>query len=384
MRRTISFLYLLSILLTVSLVSCHSSGDKNANGEEETNDLIRNGMSKEILITKAQFEADAMQLGDSDTVTFRQIVKGSGHIAAAPGGIARVSTLLPGRVSEIYIQPGDRVKKGERLIFIEGNELISLQQEYAASMYTLELLRSNYERQQLLAEENISARKELVRAENEYRSLLSSTVGLKAKLQILQLDPDKIIAGQIASGVNIVSPIKGYITEMDLVLGQVIEPNETVIEIIDPDQLQLNVHVYENDLDALQEGQEVRFYKPELPEQMFYATLESIGHAVDEKARTIHCLASLDKPAKDRFIQGLFVETEIITCERETEAIPEHALIQENDHYYVLEKSREEEEIIVFSKKLVDIGAIMDGYAEIKGESLKNVLIEGSYNLAVE
>jgi cobalt-zinc-cadmium efflux system membrane fusion protein len=383
MIRTISvFAQFLFIAAFIS-GGCHGGGEEGT-GEPSSAEMSPAEAMEEIVITRPQFEASEMRLGSSETFTFRQVVKANGYIEASPQGIARVSTLVPARITAIYVTVGDQVVKGQRLFAMEGNELIILQQDYAESLGMLNLLRSTYERQQALAEADISARKELVRAENEYHSMRARVGGLKAQLMLLQIDPEKVAAGNIQQGVQLSSPVSGYITELDLMLGQVIEPNESVMEIVDPGQLQLNVQVYENSLDVLAPGQKIRFYKPEHPGKVFEASLHSVGRSVDSEARTIHCIATLDKADGQQFIHGLFVEAEIITCERDAEAIPQAALIVEHEKQYVLVKSGEKEDQMVFQKRPVGIGVIQQGFAELTEGALKDVLIEGSYNIAGE
>lgn len=362
---------------------CHGSGEEGT-GDPSAAEVTASEGVEQIVITGSQFEASSMKLGSSERVTFRQVVKANGYIEASPQGIARVSTLVPARVTAIYVAAGQKVVKGQRLFSIEGNELIQLQQDYAESVSMLDLLRSTYERQQALAEADISARKELVRAESEFRTMRARVGGLKAQLMILQIDPAKVAAGNIQQGVQLFAPVSGYITELDLMLGQVIEPNRSVIEIVDPGRMQLDVHVYENSLDALAPGQQIRFYKPEQPGKVFEATLTSVGRSVDSEARTIHCIASLKKADGQQFVHGLFVEAEIITCEREAEAIPQTALIVEHEKQYVLVKSGDQEDQVIFDKRPVGIGVIQQGFAELTEGPLQNVLIEGSYNIAGE
>lgn len=383
MIRTIS-VYAPFLLFAVFISGgCHGSGEEGTGGPSAA-EMATKKTVEEIVITQSQFEASDMKLGSSTAFTFRQVVKANGYIEASPQGIARVATLVPARVTAIYVTAGDKVMNGQRLFSMEGNELIKLQQDYAESVSMLDLLRSTLERQQALAEADISARKELLRAENEFRSMRAKVGGLKAQLMLLQIDPEKVAAGNIQQGVQLSSPVSGYITELDLMLGQVIEPNESLMEIVDPGQLQLNVHVYENSLDVLDPGQEIRFYKPEHPGTVFGATLQSVGRSVDSEARTIQCIATLDKTAGQQFIHGLFVEAEIITSEWEAEAIPQTAVIVEHEKQYVLAKSGNREDRMVFEKRPVGIGVIQQGFAELTQGPLKDVLIEGSYNIAGE
>lgn len=372
-------------LLFTAFISggCHGNGEEGT-GNPSAAEMASDQAMEEIVITRSQFEASSMHTGNSEKFTFRQVVKANGYIEASPQGIASVATLVPARITAIYVTAGEKVTKGQRLFSMEGNELISLQQDYAESVSMLKLLRITYERQQVLSEADITARKELVRAEQEYHSMRARVGGLRAQLLMLQIDPEKVAAGNIQQGVQLFAPVSGYITKLNLMLGEVIEPNRSVIEIVDPDRMQLNVQVYENSLEALVPGQQIRFYKPEQPGKVFEATLNSVGRSVDREARTIHCIAALKKADSQQFVHGLFVEAEIITCEREAEAIPQSALIIEHEKHYVLVKAGEQQDQLFFNKLPVKTGVIQQGYVELTEGPIAGVLVEGSYNIAGE
>jgi len=153
------------------------------------------------------------------------------------------------------------------------------------------------------------------------------------------------------------------------------------MELIDPDQFQLNIHVFEKDLKNLVVGQPVLYYNPDDMERVFKATLSHIGKSIDPDSKTVLCIAQIKAEDRSTLVNRLFVETEIITCQREAPAIPSQALIRENNRYYVLSLVDEKGENLIFRKIPVNIGVVLQEYAEVLDEGLKNILIEGGYNM---
>ncbi len=153
------------------------------------------------------------------------------------------------------------------------------------------------------------------------------------------------------------------------------------MELIDIDQLQLNIHVFEKDLKDMAVGQQVLYYDPDDMERVFEATLSHIGKSIDPDTKTVMCIAQLKPADRSAFVNSLYVETQIITCQREAPAIPGQALIKEEGLYYVLALVGEREENLIFRKIPVNLGVVQQEYAEVLDEGLKDILIEGGYNL---
>jgi cobalt-zinc-cadmium efflux system membrane fusion protein len=379
------FLFAVIMMALYFLPSCHN---KNQGLTEESG--IKGSLTegtageelKEIVITREQFESSGMKLGNPQPVMFRQTVSANGYIVASPSGWVKISTLIPGRVKEINLSVGDHIRKGQLLFTLESNEIILLQQEYAESFNQLNSLKASYERQKALSEEQITSQKDFINAESDYRSLLSKTEGLKARLRMINIDPSQVEKGTIIPFASVYSPIQGFVTKQDLVLGQFIEPQAMVMELVDIDQLQLNIHVFEKDLNEMKTGQKVLYYDPDDIDRVFEATLSHIGKSIDEDTKTVLCIAQLKPADRSAFVNRQYVETGIITCQREAPAIPEQALMKEEGRYYVLTLIGEKEENFIFRMILVHVGVIQQDYAEVLDEGLKDILIEGGYNLS--
>ncbi len=337
-----------------------------------------------IVISKAQFESSGMKLGNPDTQVFLQTLDANGYIAPSPTGWAKISSLISGRVKEINFSEGDYIKKGEKLFSLESNEIIMLQQNYAEAFNQLNALKTSYDRQKTLSEENISSQKEFISAESDYKTLLARTEGLKAQLSMINIDFKKVEKGSISSSVPVYAPIGGYLTQQEVVLGQYIEPQELVAEVIDVDKLQLNIHVFEKNLKEIRTGQQVVFHNPDDPEVELSATITHIGKTIDSKTKTVQCIAKIINANETRLISGLFVETSIITSHREALALPREALFEDVGSYYVFGLAEYKQDEMFFSKIPVKVGMMNDEFCEILDSGLHDILVEGGYNLLIE
>ena len=198
---------------------------------------------------------------------------------------------------------------------------------------------------------------------------------------MINIDPARVEQGSILPVLSVTSPISGVVTLQELVLGDFVEPQETVMEVVDTRKLQLNLKLFESDLAGLAPGQTVKFFTPGNEEQVFEATLSHIGKSVDTNTKTVQCIARIRPEDMGAFVNNLFVEARIITCQRETMAIPESALIREPDRDFVWVRVGQSGDQMSFRKVPVKTGVTRDGFTEVLEENLSEILLEGAYNL---
>ena len=367
---------ILVILLAGSLLaSCHNENTKNEMIEEAEKNVIE--------ITNDQFAAAKMVLGSPTPYLFKETVHTKGYVKPAPDGIAQISVTLPGKVGPIKHNLGEYVKKGATLFFLEGDVIIQLQQEYAQNSAQLELAKLDMERLQTLTNDNIASKKEYHLARSNYRSLYAAHEGLKARLELINIDQNKVESGTIVSSVAIVAPISGYITECNLIQGEYIDPQKKTFEIVDTNKLKLFVNVFEKDVASLKVGQKIFFYEPDRKDKVFEAELFIIGNSIDNASKTISCVANIDKNSNYPFVNGMYAECAIITSEVNSKAVPSEAIIKDGYNNFLLVKTGEEGDVMQFSKVNVEIGRQEIDYTEVLTNGLKDVLVKGAYNLTI-
>lgn len=322
-----------------------------------------------------------MKIGPPMPRSFSNSIKTNGFIVASRSGAAEISTLISGRVRQIYHTAGDFVQKGATLFTLESDEIILLQQTYAVTFQELKLLQTDFDRLKALSDENVVARKDYLKAESNLKTTQAMAEGLRSRLEMIQIDPSQVEEGNIAPYQSVISPINGYITRQELVLGQYIELNETPIYIVDTHKLRLRLQVFENSMAEVATGQEVLFSVAGRPEVQFRARMSQLGKAVSAETRSVLCYAAIDPEEKTSFLENMYVEAEIITCEREALALPETALIRESDRDYVLILLEENRQSYTFRKMPVQTGVTRDGFTEILDTDLSSLLVEGGFGL---
>ena len=338
-----------------------------------------------IKITVNQFMADSMAIGTISTQTFEDEVRCNGYVTALANGKAQISSPVSGIVESINFSMGSYVKKGQTLCMITSNELMALQQEFTETSARLKRLKSDYERSKSLFDEKIGAEKDFIATESEYKAMNSTYLSLKLRLEILRLNVSKIEAGDLYASFPILSPINGFITEQNLVLSQFIEQQKLLVEIVDVNQLQIQLSVFEKDVAKLKVGQNVDFGSPGGNSFANKATLVSIGKAVNPTTKTVTCIASINNGQQNNLINQSFIEAFIAVNSSEAKVLPSEALIKSGKDYYVLLVEKSDNEAYYLRKQKVTIGRNSKGFTEIIDDfELTKVLVKGVYNLSSE
>ncbi|WP_053223115.1 efflux RND transporter periplasmic adaptor subunit [Roseivirga seohaensis] len=376
-------LFLGSLALVFSVFSCGSGASNETMVIEENTD------ENIISVSNSQFQASAMQLGRMDTFQFSEKVHTTGMFDVPPGHKASVSAYFGGYVKESELLPGEVATKGQTLFTLENPAYIQVQQDFLEVKNHISFLKSDYERQKSLSEENISSQKKFLQAETEYNNALTQFEALKKKLVLMNIDPKSLTAESMTSVIPVKSPISGFITAINASKGMFLNPSDIAITITNTEHMHMELKVFENDLHKIKVGQKVIFKRQNDPNKTFTATINLINKAIDEENRSVLVHCHLDSEEDERlFIPGMYVEAEILTSSQTQMALPEAAVVEIEGNYYVLVKTNTENEASTFEKRMVKVGITEEGYTSILNpQDFKpntEFLISGAFNLIME
>ncbi|MBK5722161.1 efflux RND transporter periplasmic adaptor subunit [Dysgonomonas sp. Marseille-P4677] len=353
------FYYILIVSLLASFSSC---GEKKKTSEEENSLQVESSIVK---ITQEQFNSMKMEIAPLEEREFDNTMKASGKIDVPPKSRAKVTSFVGGYVKSTSLLVGDKVVKGQALLTLESPEYIDLQQSYLETAGQIKYLKSEYERQKTLFEENISSQKKYLEAESNYKRAKATYESLRQKLIMLHIDPSKVEQGNFSSFITVYSPISGDITSINANIGMAISPTDVIMEIVETQAMHLELAVFEKDVFNLQIGQKVKFTVPQIGINEFEAKVSQIGKSVGGNERVINVYASLDTDTKQKLLTGMFIEAQLIVDSRRVLSIPVDALITEEGSNFLLILESEKDGIYTFRKTLVKIGDRNNDWIEI-------------------
>lgn len=239
-----------------------------------------------VLAKESQFllgirtvKAEARQMADS--------VRLVGRVVPDPSGYARVQPTQPGRVlsdpQHPLPLPGQTVKRGDVLAVLEPTLTSIDRSEQRARLATLDAGIAQTERQlQRWAGMGEAARRKDIE---------------DARLDLARLRQEKQQVERTALGREMLrAPIDGIVTDLHVVPGQVVAPEVTVVEVVDPDRLRVEAVLYDIVLaERITGGQATTRL---LKDHVFGLTLLGSGGRIDPKDQGLHLIFAVADGAR--------------------------------------------------------------------------------------
>ena len=387
-----------TVLLTLLLVGCNDKPDSEL-GLKEENEISKtigkeeSGHNEEegvLELTRQQIETIGLETKTLEERNLGNNIKVTGMLELFPQDKANISPFVGGNVSSIKVVPGDNVRKGQVLAYIEHPDIIAMQQEFQEKNDQLVFLKQDFERKQTLYDKGVSSGKEFQMAQSKYRSATSSVNGLRSQLRLLGINPDKVAEGQIYSAVPITTPISGFVDEVMISLGDYVAQQSKMFSISDNSKIYVNFKVYEKDIKQIKQGQQIYFSTASRPDELLKATVRSVGKTFETDPKALEVLADIENKDKN-LLPGMYVEGRIVQGEKSGYAVPEEAIVKEGEQSYIFiidEDDAPEENRMKFKRIPVSTGLNDLGFVEVNlpTEIAENVKIvtSGAYTLSSE
>jgi len=205
------------------------------------------------------------------------------------------------------------------------------------------------------------------------------------QLEVLGVNPNEVEKGSWKNSYEIKSPVAGFVTDIEMVVGETVGQDSRIATVVGTDNLYLKLSVFETDITKLKKGQQVGFTLISDQQKNFNATLTSIGKNIDKDSKTVACTADIVTEQSSEFTHGAFVNAKIITGEYSAKSLPVDALVKDGSNYMVYVLAEKTGEGYSFRKQNVKVNRISGQLAEVSElEPGVKVLTKGGYSLEVE
>lgn len=182
--------------------------------------------------------------------------------------------------------------------------------------------------------------------------------------------------------IKITAPMSGLIAKVDIAIGQPVSPDQSLIEILNLDEVEATAHVPEHLMGKLAKGQPAHIRVPGLPNQVFEAELAHLGAYANAESSTVEAAFHVKNPGH-LLRPGMRAEFNVVLSQRENVmSIPRAALQGDVASRFVYVKDFDLEH--AFVKVPVVVGQMNDRFVEITSGLLPGdeVVTRGGYSLA--
>ncbi len=246
--------------------------------------------SSVIAIDPSTIQTMGVRMAEVTRGPLRRVIRTVANVDYDETALADVTTKYKGWIEKLYVDAtGALVNPGDPLFEIYSPELYSAQTEYLAAL---------------------SATSGSPSAED--RALLESA---RTKLKFYDLSDAQIAelekTRQATKTLTISAPIAGFVVEKNVVVGQMVDAGMKLYRLADIGVVWVYAQIYEQDLPAIQLGQEATMTLSYLPDRKFRGRVTYIYPTVDEKTRTARVRMEFHNPGY--FLKpGMFATVELV------------------------------------------------------------------------
>lgn len=338
--------YAVPALLALGLAAC-SGGSKETNDKEEKAPTV-----KVETVEEKEVEQTATYTATSEAFLLNNI-----------------SSSMPNRIKQIYVDEGMRVTKGQKLVQLDDVNTTTYELQVANAKANLKNVETDYQRAMDLYKigggtkqtvdqmevQLVNARNALATAERTLRNARENTV--------------------------LTSPISGVVTARNYDPGDM-TGNLPILTVAQPNPIKIAVNISESELPKVHKGMSADVTFDTFGDENFRGTVTMIMPTVDPGSRTFG--AEITVPNSDgRILPGMFARVKMTFGTASRVVVPDKAVIKQpgsGDHYIYVYHS--DSGTVSYNK--VELGQRLgDSYELISGiEPGSQVVVSGQTRLA--
>jgi cobalt-zinc-cadmium efflux system membrane fusion protein len=263
-----------------------------------------------------------------------EFIAANGEITYDKTQVTHVSSPVAGKLRRIEKIEGSIIRRGDVLLLVDSAEVGQAKADYLQALSAVEQARKLRSNIQALIEQGVyragasqdvdtnaavrSSEVALVKAEQTMLNLglavpTAELVGLQVseiadRIRFLGIPADIVEALDPGTSTANLLPVRAYhdgiLTQREMVEGEVVERNDTILVYADVDRMWANLSLRQDDAKYVELAQSVKFL-PDGDTEPVSGRITWISTAADEKSRTVQARAELDNPG-GRLKAGMF------------------------------------------------------------------------------
>ena len=371
--------YIIICLSLLLLASCKSDPKNETAVTQEKPDSTN--LAQLVSFNSEQLKSVGIEVGTPQFENISGVLNLQGVIDVPPQSTVSLSFPLGGYLKSTKMLPGMHVKKGQVLAVLEDMQFIQLQQDFLTAKEKFNLAQSEFSRQRDLNVSKASSDKvyQQAKAEMETERILMNALG--QKLEVIGINPAKLLPDNISKSVVIVSPINGFVSKVNVNVGKYTSPTDMLFELVDPRDIHLALNVFEKDLNSLSIGQHVTAYTNSEPDKKFDAEIILISKNLDQdRMAEVHCHFEKYSPS---LIPGMFINGEVSVNNKKAMTVPEEAIVRWENKFFVFTDSGSGK----FEMVEVKPGVVSQGKQQIEAAGINGntrLVVKNAYALLMK
>ena len=344
-----------SCALALTLAGCN---DKPAENSGSAN----NGNTAELFTIPADQMAH-VQVLTVEPSTLTRTLRLTGVVAYDSFHTTPVITQVSGPVSRIAVVPGQRVERGQPMLYVASPDYSQLRSNYLKAKDAYSLAQKAYARAKDLYDHHAIAEQNVEQAESAEVQAQGDLTSAEAALRVLGIsDPNALLTAPPSFEATVRAPIGGQVVEQDVAVGQLIQPGSTQCFVIsDMSTVWVLVNVYQKDLPYVRAGDTVDIQTDSYPDT-FHGRISYVAATLDPTTRTLQ--ARIETPNPGGKLKNAMYVTATVDAGKIQNAIalPDAAVLRdtENQPFVYVEQNGNQ-----FGRRSVTLGESIKGQTSI-------------------
>lgn len=307
-----------------------------------------------------------------------KIIDLPGRVDVPPSGWVNICLPFGGRIAEVDVIPGDRVKKGQVIGYVDDPGFLDLQREYVLALQEMAVAEEEYNRKEQLNRDSVLSSREWQNARARYLTAKAGAGALEGKVRLLGIDPAPLAEGRLQLRVPMISPVNGYVAEVNAHVGVRLQPGDAAVKVVDLSHLHLELQAFAADLPLISEGQRLTYTLSggeRSGEGEIYRLTAQVAPGSNSAMIHAHIVGS-----EEGLRPGQYLRASVYTRADSVWALPAEAVVREGDRVLVYVLNGEEPEQLE-----VQLGRTDGEYVEVIGlDPSRQYVLRGAYALSVE
>ena len=364
------------LLTTIILTSCGTK-PKPTEDKEKAATVVESNL---IQLTKEQVALAQLVTAPIQLGKMKGMAHLNGVVDVPPTGIASVSIPMGGYVQDINLIPGTYVKKGQVLATVKDPTYVQLQENYLAAKAKLLYLQQDIERQKTLLTQEAVSKKAYQQLQADFATNQIQVKALSEQLKLINIQPDNLTTEKMTSLVQLIAPMSGYITKVNINRGKYVTPSDILLEIMDPNDLHAAITIYESAIAGFKVGMKGTVSLTQDPTKKYPVSILAVSHNINEdKTGLLHCHFEKN-PAN--VLPGMFLTADIVVETNEAILIPVNAVQRfQGKDFIFIQTAQNEFEAMEIQVRQTNAEYVTVSNADAKSWIGKSLVVKNAFSL---
>jgi cobalt-zinc-cadmium efflux system membrane fusion protein len=267
-------------------------------------------LPSKVRLSAAVIAAAGVKVAPATTDLLPATVELTGELATDPDRSASLAARVAGRIVEVKVKEGERVKAGQVVATIESPELARARAALTSAQARARSASLNAHRVESLEGKALAAGQEATSARAEADALEAEVAA--ARQTLAAFGPGAERAQGAVARMTVRTPLAGFVLSRDAVPGQTVGAEHVIAVIGDLSHAYFLGRLFEKDLARVKVGARAEVRLNAYPAEVFEGRIETIGKQLDPAARTVIARVLVQNHG-DLLKVGLFGAARVVT-----------------------------------------------------------------------